>query len=369
MKVALYTGTFLKDQDGVARSISELVRSLLEHGIDLKIWTPALSGDHDRGLSIRKLPSVPLPLYRDYRISLPFKVRKDLDDFRPDIVHMTTPDLTGYRFLRYSMKRKVPSVSSYHTDFPGYLKYYHLGYLNGPAWKYLVWFYNKCGITLCPTRTIRDELRMKGISKVGVWSRGIRIDHFNPKNRSEELRRSWEAEGTIVVLYTGRFVLYKDIDVVVGVYERMKRTHAGKVKFVMCGDGPRRNYLENRMPDAVFPGYLTGKPLQEVYASSDVFLFPSTTETFGNVVLEAMASGLPAVVSDVGGCKEIVRESGAGAVAKARDVEDTFEKLKGIVDEREKLEQLGARAVEYGKNRSWEKVNERVIQTYESFFV
>ena len=197
----------------------------------------------------------------------------------------------------------------------------------------------------------------------------MEIDHFNPKRRSEELRRGWEAEGTIVVLYAGRFVLYKDIDVVVGVYERMRRTHAGKVKFVMCGDGPRRNYLENRMPDAVFPGYLTGRPLQEVYASSDVFLFPSTTETFGNVVLEAMASGLPAVVSDVGGCKEIVRESGAGAVATARDVDDTYEKLKGIVDEREKLEQLGARAVEYGKNRSWEKVNERVIQTYESFFV
>jgi len=208
-------------------------------------------------------------------------------------------------------------------------------------------------------------LDLRGIRNVSLWSRGIHLDQFNPRFRSQGLRNSWKAAGRTVILYAGRFVWYKDLETFIQVYEDFSsRNLLGRVRFILAGDGPILKTLQTRMPEAVFPGYLSGKDLSQVYASSDLFLFPSTTETFGNVIQEALASGIPAVVSDLGGCQEIVASSGAGMVCPAGDVSSFSLACQLLIEDRALRAQLNTQGQAWVKNRNWDLMNAAVIETY-----
>ncbi len=365
MRVALYTGTFQKDQDGVAKTIYRLVDTLVGHRIDLAVWAPSITEGVDRGFTLHKVPSISLPLYRDYRIGMPKGIGRELDEFRPDIIHITTPDLVGRSFLGYAKRHGIPIVTSYHTDFSSYLKYYHLSFLKGMMWRYLRWFHNGCNATLAPTRRVKEALEGRGIKNVHVWSRGIDRSQYSPKRRSEELRKEWGMEGKMVILYSGRFVWYKDIDTFVGVYNRLRRKYDDRVGFVLVGSGPREEELKRRIPDGVFPGYLTDGDLCSAYASSDILLFPSVTETFGNVVLEAIASGVPAVVSDVGGCREIIEDTGGGIVAVAGDVGSFLRAVSLLIEDSDLYRKLRLKGIESSKKREWNGVNKKVLDIYD----
>jgi len=266
--------------------------------------------------------------------------------------------------MQYARKQGIPVLTSFHTDFPSYLKSYHLGILYNLAWKIAKRFYNKSRITLAPTEEIIEKLKSKGIKHTKLWSRGIHLDRYSIDFRSQSLRAQWGAKSKKVILYSGRFVKYKDLETFIEVYNLFKEQGPGNVLFVLAGDGPTRDELERRMPNALFPGYLEGEELSSVYASSDILLFPSTTETFGNVVLEALASGLPAVVSDVGGCKEIIRKSLAGLVAKANDPLDFYQKCKQLVEDEALYEEMQQKGLKFAKKRSWNTINNRVIGQY-----
>jgi len=203
------------------------------------------------------------------------ETRSQLDAFAPDIVHISTPDIIGRKFLLYARERSLPVASAYHTDFPSYLAYYRLGFAAPALWRYLVWFYNSCNTVLAPNEIVREKLLEKGIRTVGIWSRGIDRDLFNPARRSLALRKEWRAEGRTVFVFAGRFVWYKDIRVVMDLYERFIREGLGdRVRFVMIGSGPEEDELRSHMPEAVFTGYLTGSELPRAYASGDIFFFP-----------------------------------------------------------------------------------------------
>lgn len=366
MKVAMYAGTYLKEQDGVAKTLYEFVDTLLSHDIEVAIWSPTITPQEKDGLTLNKIPSIPLIVYPVYRISLWTPgIRKAIDNFKPDIIHTSTPDLLGLKFLKYGKKKGIPVVTSYHTDFISYLKYYHAGFLSKPLVRYLRWFYSSCNRTLSPTEEIRSKLNGMGIHNVRIWGRGIHTDIYSPEKRSEELRKRWGAEDSLVILYSGRFVWYKDLDVYMGVYRKFKEDGFRNVKFVLAGDGPIKQDLKKAMPDAIFPGYLGKEELSRVYASSDIFLFPSTTETFGNVVQEAIASGLPSVVSDVGGCQEIVRKSKAGFVAGAKDPDDFYCKCRSLIEDKELLNEYRKNGLEFASMNSWKSVNEKVIDMYD----
>ncbi|HHE08047.1 MAG TPA: glycosyltransferase family 1 protein, partial [Chlorobaculum parvum] len=308
MKVALYAGTYVKDKDGAVRSIYQLVASMVKNGHSVVVWTPDFTPEEDGMVPVNKVPAVPIPLYPDYKLGF-FNavVKRQLDAFAPDVVHISTPDIVGRKFLQYACNKGIPVGSAYHTDFPSYLSYYRLGFAEPAVWNFLRKFYNACDVTFAPSEIVRQRLMGKGIERVELWSRGIDKELFDPSRRSEALRRQWDAEGRMVIVYAGRFVLYKDIEVVMSLYQRFAEEGlSDKVRFVMIGSGPEEGQMRERMPEAVFTGYLTGTLLPEAYASGDVFLFPSTTEAFCNVALEALASGLPAIVSDIGGCMELV---------------------------------------------------------------
>jgi phosphatidylinositol alpha 1,6-mannosyltransferase len=367
MKVAIYTGTFVKDQDGVSRTLYHLVDEMLSQGMEVSVWSPAITEVKKKGLSVYKTASIPFPLYKDYKISVSFrKMKRQLQDFSPDIIHISTPDYLGFKVMRYGLRKKIPVVAIYHTDFPSYLSYYHISILSKPIWIYLRYFYGECTSVYTPTEEIQRRLKDRGIKNVGIWGRGVDTSTFNPSKRSKETRKDWKANEKLVFLYVGRFVWYKDLDVIVGVHKMLEDTCPEKVRCVFVGSGPIEKCLKESMPSAVFTGYLKGDELAKVYASSDVFLFPSTTETFGNVVQEAISSGLPAIVSNVGGCQEIVKKSGAGVVCQAKNVDEFFKACVDLSQNNERRSELSRKGLYYSQNNSWTRVNSHLVDQYRS---
>mgnify|MGYP006283413869 CR=1 FL=1 len=366
MKIALYTGTFVKDKDGVARTLYELVKTIKENDHKVMIWSPEISqGVEDESISVQKLASVPVIVYPDYKVGFfgP-RTKRQLDEFKPDVIQISTPDLVGREFLLYGKRNNIPVSSAYHTDFPSYLSYYQLGAFATPMWGYLKWFYNNSTVTLVPTRAMQKRLKEKGILNSVIWSRGIRGVDFSPDKRSEMLREKWKARKKIVVLYSGRFVWYKDLKIYVSVSQKLIEKYGDRVRFVLLGSGPAEEDLKESMPYAVFPGYLTGEELSTAYASGDILLFPSTTETFGNVVQESLASGIPAVVSDSGGCKEIVEISKGGLISRSKDVNSFFTNTSRLIEDKDLLNELKKNALEFSKKRSWKYINEKLLDRY-----
>ena len=368
MKIALYVGTYVKDKDGAVKSIYQLVSSFRKNGHEVAVWSPDVSTkDNHNGLVVHTMLSVSIPLYPEYRLGF-FRneTRRQLEVFMPDIVHISTPDIIGREFLLYARKRNIPVASAFHTDFPSYLAYYRLGFAVKPAWKYLTWFYNSCNLVLAPNECVRSKLAGYNIRNIAIWSRGIDKELFDPLRRSEKMRSAWTVGNRTVVVYAGRFVIYKDIEVVMRVYDRfMQGEYADRVRFVMIGSGPEEKEMRRRMPEAIFTGYLTGVELPVAYACGDIFLFPSTTEAFCNVALEALASGLPAVVSDAGGCRDIVERSVAGLVASEGNVDDFYEKCLELLCDSIRYKKLKARGLAFAKAQSWCAVNGVVIDYYQ----
>lgn len=366
MKIALYAGMFKQDQDGATKTLYELTDTLLKNEIKVGVWGFSITPQEKKGLDLFKIFSLPIPLYPEYKLTIPNpKLKAQLREFDPDLLHITVPDMTGIFLMRLARRMGIPVLTSFHTDFPSYLESYHLNLLYKPAWRYFKWFYNKSQRVLAPTDEIIQKLDHYGISNTKLWSRGIHLNRYNPDFRSTELRKKWKAENKKVILYSGRFVWYKDLETFIGVYELFKKHGPDNVTFVLAGDGPIREELERRMPDAIYPGYLHGEELSRVYASSDIFLFPSTTETFGNVVLEGLASGLPAVVSDVGGCQEIVENADAGMAVKAKAPQLFYESCKRLVEDKSYYERCRQNGLKYAKAHSWNAINGRVIAEYQ----
>lgn len=367
MKIALYSGSYVKDKDGAVKSLYQLVSSFRKSGHQVTVWSPDVSPqENHNGLTVHGMPSVPIPFYPAYRLGFfNSETRAQLDAFAPDVVHISTPDIIGREFLLYAKRKSIVVVSAFHTDFPAYLSYYHLGFAEKAAWRYLTWFYNTCDLLLAPNECVRRKLLGKQIRNIEIWSRGIDRELFAPSRRSEQLRMAWDADGRTVIVYAGRFVLYKDITVVMDVYDRfMQEGYGDRVRFVMIGSGPEEEEMKRRMPEAFFTGYLTGVQLSEAYASGDIFFFPSATEAFCNVALEALASGLPAIVSDAGGCRDIAERSGGGVVAREGDSEDFYLKCLELLGNSLRYRELKARGLAFAELQSWSAVNGSLINRY-----
>ncbi len=366
MKVAIYAGMFKRNQDGATKTLYELTDSLLDRQIEVGVWAFQVTPQKRKGLSLFTIPSIPLPIYPEYKISLPNReLKEQMKLFAPDVLHITVPDMVGISLILFAERMGIPVLTSFHTDFPSYLKSYRLNLFYHLAWKFLAWFYNRSRVVLAPTEIMIQKLKGFGIKRIKLWPRGIHRHLYNSRFRCPEIREQWGADkNTRVILYSGRFVWYKDLETFIRVYDRFKEQGPKNVRFVLAGDGPIRDELESRMPDAIFPGYLQGKYLSQVYACADLLLFPSTTETFGNVVMEALSSGIPAVVSDTGGCREIVERSGAGLVAKAGNVEQFYQHCKTLVENREVYDRCRADGLEYAKNQGWTRINDSVIDEY-----
>ena len=365
LRVAIFTGNYNHIRDGVSLTLNRLVGYLQRQDIPVLVFGPSIDEpaiDHKGELV--EVPSVPMPGRPEYRVTVGFpeKAQQRLREFDPSLVHIATPDLLGFRAMRWAQSNDIQIVSSYHTHFTSYLKYYNLGMLEVLGWKYLAWFYSQCRHVYVPSPSMADELNEQGITEgVRIWARGVYTDRFHPEKRDMEWRRSVGfSDDDIVVSFVSRLVWEKDLQTFVDTVKKLE----GSVRSLVVGDGPARKELEHMLPEAHFTGFITGDDLHRAYASSDIFLFPSDTETFGNVTLEAMSSGLPCVVADATGSKSLVESGVNGYLAPPRDTRAFASSVQKIAEDEELREQMSKAARQKALNYSWDKVNAKLVDNY-----
>ncbi len=373
MRVALFTGAYNHIADGVSLTLNRLVEFLERQGVQVMVFAPA--GDEpafDHNGTMMPAPSISMPGRPEYRITLGMSRanRKALDAFAPTFIHIATPDPLGRSALLYGRKRGLPIVSSYHTHFSSYLKYYRMTSLVGLAWRYLRWFYEHCEHIYVPSPSMADVLRAHGISeRLMYWPRGVDTTQFNPAMRSLEWRRSLGiADDEVVVSLVSRLVWEKGLSEFVEVVHRLERDGLEKNgvahRVMLVGDGPAKAELEQQLPGAIFTGFLADDQLARAYASSDVFLFPSTTETFGNVTLEAMASGVPTVCADATGSNALVEDGVTGFLAPPDDMDAYFNAVHKLIVDAKLRNDMSMAANDRAKEYAWDTVLNRMLCYY-----
>lgn len=367
-KVALFTGNYNHIRDGVALTLNRLVAYLLKNDIDVLIFGPTIEEPAlKHSGTLIAVPSKKLPGRPEYRFSnaFPAAQQQKLKEFDPDIVHIATPDLLGFKALKWAVKNKKSVVSSYHTHFSSYLKYYKLSLLEPIMWKYLAWFYKQCELVFVPSPSMAEILEQKKIeTQFRIWARGIESDIFNPQRRSEEWRKNHGfASNDVVITFISRLVWEKNLRLFAEVVNKITAERKN-AKALIVGDGPAMDEMKQLMPDAVFTGFLGGTDLSVAYASSDVFFFPSDTETFGNVTLEAMACGLPCVVADATGSKSLVDHGENGYVVPVERSDLFYKFIESLTLEEPLRRKMGSASLEKSKNYSWESINNNLVGYY-----
>ncbi len=367
MRVVYFTESLYPLVDGVSRTLARLFDTLLDEGVDFRVVSPFVPTEpvawSDR---IIPVPFVHFPPYPDYRVSRPGgrALRERLDEFDPTLVHVVSPTPMAIWAQRWARRRGIPSVASFHTHFVSYFRYYGVRFLEPLGWRGLRWFYDRSERVYAPTRTIAAELAAHHIGPVELWSRGIDLDAFDPALRDPGLRESLGGdETTPVLLMVSRLVKEKDLEDLIGLDHEL-RSRGTSFRFVLVGDGPMRDELEAALPQAHFAGQLTGAELARWYASADVFIFPSTTETLGNVVLEALASGLPAVVVDQGGPQDLINDGETGFIAPAKDIASIADRLQPLLEDETLRVRMGGEARRSARGRDWRIINRGLINSY-----
>jgi glycosyltransferase involved in cell wall biosynthesis len=369
-RVALFAGAYNHIADGVSLTLNRLVDYLVRQGVEVRVFAPTNDDPAipDPAGTMVEVPSVPAPGRSDYRISLGLtpSVKRALERFDPTIYHIATPDVLGRHALHTAEKTGVPVVASYHTHFSSYLKYYHLDLLEDAVWAYLRSFYEKCEQIYVPSTAMADILRSHGITEgLRLWQRGVETDTFAPDHRSLEWRRSLGIEDDeVAVTFVSRLVWEKGLDVYADVIERL-RERGIPHRSVVVGDGPAREELEERLPESIFTGYLDGADLSRAYASSDVFLFPSDTETFGNVTLEAMASGLPTVCANAVGSRDLVNDGTTGILCPPGDVSAFTDAVEQLATDDDRRHAMGEAARQRAMEFEWDTILARMNRYYD----
>jgi glycosyltransferase involved in cell wall biosynthesis len=369
VKLAIVTDTFPPDVNGVAMTLERLAAGLIGRGHGVEVIHPGVSGlkgeDCQDGFKEVCVPGFAVPRYAFARLGWPRPVflherwKKD----RPDVIYLATEGLLGYSALRAARKLRLPVVSGYHTHFPQYLSGYHLGML-GPVMLYwLRKLHNATACTLVPTAETRDLLIRQGFRNVEIMERGVDTELFQASRRTPELRQRWGAEpADPVLLHVGRVAAEKNLSLVFQAWDLAKAQYP-TAKLVLAGDGPQRAYWEARYPEAVWTGFLSGVDLAEAYASADLMLFPSRTETFGNVLLEGMASHLTTVSYHLAASKRFI-DPGHNGFAATQESDDAFlRQVLRALRERRRWATIGAAARQSVQSQSWPQIA-RVFESW-----
>ena len=315
MKIAFFTETFLPKVDGIVTRLTKTVQQLVLTGDEVLIFCPEGAPDAYMGARVVGVPAMPLPLYPELKLALPRPaVSEALDRFGPDLVHVVNPAVLGLGGIWLARSRGLPLVASYHTHLPKYLEHYGMGMLEPLLWELLKAAHNQAQLNLCTSTAMVEELAIRGIQHTALWQRGVDTDLFRPELASgtmrERLHGGHDDTGHLL-LYIGRLSAEKQIERIRPVLEAMPQA-----RLALVGDGPHRQQLERHFDGTAttFVGYLAGQELASAYASGDAFLFPSSTETLGLVLLEAMAAGCPVVGANRGGIPDIVSDGVNGCL-------------------------------------------------------
>ena len=313
------------------------------------------------------MPAIPIPGRSEYRFPLwlTSSVRRDLKQFAPNVVHVSSPDIVGHRAVTWARKNKIAVVASVHTRFDTYLSYYHLQALEPLAREVMRRFYHRCEVVLAPAQSTAAILRAQRMNRdIQTWTRGIDREQFNPEQREMAWRRSIGiADDEMAIAFLGRIVMEKGLDVFADAIHAFA-TFGLKHRVLVIGEGPARAWFAEQLPDAIFTGQLTGTDLSRALASADLFLNPSMTEAFGNVTLEAMACGLPVIAADSTGATNLVRYGVTGMLVDGEDPDEFAEALATYGRDPDLRRRHGEAGLAVAKTMDWDTINSAVIRAY-----
>lgn len=360
-RICVITETYVPDVNGVANSLRQLIKSLDPEQYLVQIirtrprteWKPEVEEVWCKGVSI--------PMYPDLQIGLPASniIKAAWDRFQPDIVFIATEGLLGYSGLKIAKARNLPVLSAFHTNFHRYSSYYGLSIIKTLTLQWLRRFHNKTDLTLVPSQEVADSLKTSGFRNVETLPHGVDCNFFHPKRRSSSLRKEWGAQETdILLLYVGRIAAEKNIPLAIDSYNSLKPNNPN-IKLVMVGDGPMREDLNKQYPDIIFTGVKTGEDLARHYASCDLFVFPSLTETFGLVTLEAMASGLPVVAFDMAAAHMHISPGVQGELAEIDNNQMFIKQVNKLIEG--DLSSLRINSREKAEQLSWQSIGSQFI--------
>jgi glycosyltransferase involved in cell wall biosynthesis len=359
MRVVIATDSFPPRIDGVADTSATIAQLLSRRGHDVLVIAPAPGPSDGDGYSVVRIRSIPFPLYPEFRLAAPpAAISTLLRRYPPDATLVLTPGVIGLWVVQ-ALSSRSRLVHIYSTDILHYARTYGVGFLGLPVERTLRWVTQRAGVTLCPTDLVRAELALRGHQRLAVWGRGVDTDLFNPERADPEMR--WRLAGgephKPLILYVGRLAREKRLFDLLDAARQIRGA-----RFALVGDGPQRDLLERRFAEipSVFTGYLRGVTLASAFASADIFAFPSDSETFGQVVLQAMACGLPPVVVEGSAPAEFVPKGVAGIHVRPRSPADLAMGLSALADDVELRRSLAARAHEHASRFSWAALIERL---------
>jgi glycosyltransferase involved in cell wall biosynthesis len=368
LRIALFSGNYNYVRDGANQALNRLVGYLLRQGASVRVYSPTTdtpafppAGD------LVSAPSIAIPGRAEYRMpyGLPHRLRQDLKRFAPNIIHVSSPDPLGHRAISYARRHGIAKVASVHTRFETYPRYYGLAFLEPAVLALLRRFYRRCDAIVAPSDSMAQLLREQRMNyDVGIWTRGIDREIFNPGRRDNAWRRSMGIDDNVPAIgFVGRLVMEKGLDVFSDTIDQL-RSRQVRHKVLVVGDGPARGWFENRLPDAVFAGFQSGPDLGRAVASMDMLFNPSVTETFGNVTLEAMACGMPTVAARATGSECLVTDGLNGALIRPGAVHQFADALQHYCFDHDARHRAGDAGMNMAHRFGWDEVNQALVDTY-----
>ncbi|SDL39378.1 glycosyltransferase family 4 protein [Pseudomonas indica] len=359
LHIALVSETFPPEINGVANTLGRLCTGLREQGHTLQLVRPRQSTDQgcrsdDELLLTRGWPLVGYPGLQWGQSSM-HKLLRRWKRRRPDVLYIATEGPLGLSALRAARRLDIPVVSGFHTNFQQYSSHYGFGLLTRLVTHYLRWFHNRTRLTLVPSASQCIELERRGFERIALLARGVDGQLFHPSRRSAALRAQWGlGEDDIAVIHVGRLAAEKNLGLLDRCFRALQQRYPQRrLKLILVGDGPQRAALQQALPDALFCGLQRGEILAEHYASGDLFLFPSLSETFGNVVLEALASGLGVVAYDQAAAAQHIRHGHNGALAVPGDEEGFIDAARWLLEDDETLRRVRLNARQHANRQGW----------------
>ena len=370
LRIAVVTETWPPEVNGVAMTLAKLVQGLSHRNHDVQLIRPRQtktdSPMSDASLEEVLMRGMPIPRYPELKLGLPSKktLVKTWTLRRPDVVHIATEGPLGWSALQAAKVLKLPVTSDFRTNFQSYSKHYGVGWLRKPIVAYLRKFHNATACTMVPTRELMRTLSQNGFANLKVVSRGVDTKLFNIAKRDTGLRSSWGAtDDTKVLISVGRMAPEKNLDQVLKTYDALKSTGQA-FKLVMVGDGPLKEQFQKRYPEIIFPGMLSQTNLATYYASSDLFIFPSQTETFGNVTLEALASGIPVLAFDCAAARDWVQTGVNGWLVAENNPEGFAAQAVTIFNSKDLLDQITQSTRQQVVHLDWDQIAEQVESVF-----
>ncbi|ALV45612.1 alpha-mannosyltransferase [Arthrobacter alpinus] len=363
MKVAIVAESFLPEMNGVTHSLLKILQHLDARGDQVLVIAPSTLENAPcvvEGATVRRLPAVPLAGYRNIRIAVGgvARVKTLLAEFNPDVVHLASPFVLGWRAVRGAAALGIPSVAVYQTDVPGYAARYGMPFLENWAWQRVERIHTAATKTLVPSTDSLQKLRGHGIPRIELWRRGVDTERFHPEKRSAVFRQKVAPQGQKIIGYVGRLALEKQVE------DLAVLASIPDTQLVIVGDGPQREYLEQILPNAYFTGFLGGEELASAMASFDLFVHPGELETFCQTIQEAMACGVPVVATGRGGPVDLVDSSRTGWLYAPGDLLQLRDYVLDLMGDEAKRTAFGAAAFHQVQGRSWHVVCEQLMDIY-----